>query len=348
MTNYESLIEDILTKGREGTEPLEIGLEAPKNTLSEKIEAVLLRPMFFVSILSLIMLGFATSEMLVNVDFDTKGSDEFALTYYVLQTIVTAELLVLVATGAMKNMTGKQKTFFILYGLFAPLRFGRRLSGNYALMYIPFWGVCKANEALFDKMRRTLSTPMLIIALVIVPILLIDMKFKEKVEAVIPNIVILMRITEVFIWIIFTSEFIAMFSVTDEKLDYCKKNWIDLVIILLPLIAAFLTSFSFLRLLRLNQLARAYRVKGVFAKVRQALILADSVQKIMFPKPEKQLIHLKKKLRENKRQQEELERQVLVAVNRYKKYLEKKEAKAEAKKEQGEKNMDSNKEKSEI
>jgi hypothetical protein len=242
---------------------------------------------------------------------------------------VLLEFVLLAASGVLKGMSRTEKIFYILHSSFAPFRLGRRFSQDNSLMYFPFWGFCKTNEAFFDKLRRAFSTPMLLIALVIVPILLIDLKFKEKAEALMPDIVYLMRMTEVFIWIIFTYEFITMFSVTSEKLDYCKKNWIDLIIIILPFVAAFMTSFSFLRLLRLNQVARAYRLKGVFSKVRQALILADSVQKIMFPKPEKQLLHLKKKLRENKRQQEELERQVLVAVNRYKKHIEKQQKKQE-------------------
>lgn len=59
-------------------------------------------------------------------------------------------------------------------------------------------------------------------------------------------------------------------------------------------------------------------------KVRNALLLADAAQRILYPNPSIQLKSLQKKLRENARQRKELERQVLIAVERYRKKQEKK------------------------
>jgi hypothetical protein len=206
--------------------------------------------------------------------------------------------------------------------VFPPMRIGQRHSVLPDYLWLPFIGWCKANETLFDTLKRKFSTPMIAIALFIVPILMIEMKFEEQARAAIPNIDFYIFLVQAFIWIAFTFEFILMFSITNEKADYCKRNWMDLVIILLPLISFFRT-FRMLRILKLQQLSKAYRVKGVFLKVRNAILLADAIQRILYPNPSTHLLALQKKLINNSRQRKELERQVLVAVERYRKQKEK-------------------------
>lgn len=71
--------------------------------------------------------------------------------------------------------------------------------------------------------------------------------------------------------------------------------------------------------MRVNSLARTYRVRGLLLKAREALILAEAVQKLMYPNPNKQLITLQKKLRKNQRQRKDLEHLVLMAIERIKK-----------------------------
>lgn len=122
-----------------------------------------------------------------------------------------------------------------------------------------------------------------------------------------------------------------MFSVTRDKLDYCKANWIDLFIILLPLVSFLRTFRAIQGIARVNQLARAYRFKGVITKVREALVLADLVQRMMYPNPETQLKALQKKIQKNRREKIHLEQQVEMAVRRIKKFREKRELRKQQK-----------------
>ena len=51
------------------------------------------------------------------------------------------------------------------------------------------------------------------------------------------------RIGEALIWTAFALEFVIMISVVERKLKYCVQHWIDLLVIVLPLV-------GFLRTLR--------------------------------------------------------------------------------------------------
>ena len=57
---------------------------------------------------------------------------------------------------------------------------------------------------------------------------------------------------------------IVMVSLAPKKLDYCKRHWINLVIIVLPLVAFLRTLqlFNFLRIAKASKLAKVYRLRG--------------------------------------------------------------------------------------
>lgn len=150
------------------------------------------------------------------------------------------------------------------------------------------------------RLSRTLDgvagKPMLIIALLILPILLIEYGLSSLVEEH-DWLRMLMHVSTGFIWFAFAVEFIIMVSATDKKLAYIKKNWIDLAIILLPLIS-FLRSIRALRLAklakvqRLAKLGRVYRMRGLLMKAVRALMLFQVVNRILRITPEKQLVKL--------------------------------------------------------
>ena len=120
------------------------------------------------------------------------------------------------------------------------------------------------------------------------------------------------------IWFAFAAEFILMVSVADRKLAYCKKHWIDLAIILLPLFS-FLRSLRALRATRIaklmripqiGKLARIYRLRGTAVKAIQALILLDAFHRWRAVDPEKQIVNLQQRLNETESQARRLRRQI--------------------------------------
>jgi voltage-gated potassium channel len=90
-----------------------------------------------------------------------------------------------------------------------------------------------------------------------------------------------------------------MCSISRNWLTYCKSHWVDLVIILLPLI-------EYLRILRMSRLARlqrlakttgqAYRLRSVAMKAWRALLLLEALQRLTAGTPEKRLAKLRREL----------------------------------------------------
>ena len=79
-----------------------------------------------------------------------------------------------------------------------------------------------------------------------------------------PAVRLATRIGKALVWTAFALEFVVMISVVDRKLRYCLQHWIDILVIVLPLIG-FLRMLRLARLGRLNQLGRftrLYRFRG--------------------------------------------------------------------------------------
>ncbi|WP_375559451.1 hypothetical protein ACE193_17160 [Bernardetia sp. OM2101] len=336
---YSKMIDEVLAIYKQKDEPLLIRQELPSISKLQMFENRFAPLMFWFSIVMLMLMGFI-------IMFSFSSEARFLVTplvlwqmtilYGILMVVPLAELLYVFH---LKNKEGiKVSTNQLIFRVVAiplmPLRMGaRRLSDN-DWLWIPFWRWSKCNDVLLEELKRKFSMPMIGIALLIIPILFIDLNktVGEQVAARIPDISLYLEAVQAFIWIAFTFEFILMFSVTRDKLDYCKANWIDLFIILLPLVSFLRTFRAIQGIARVNQLARAYRFRGVITKVREALVLADLVQRIMYPNPESQLRALQKKIQKNRREKIHLEKQVEMAVRRIKKHREKRELKKEKKK----------------
>jgi len=212
------------------------------------------------------------------------------------------------------NQAERNKRLLAL--LFPPLRIGSRdiVSGKHA--WIPGWQWCKVNEGLFTELKRRFVLPMIGIAVLIIPVLIIEWKFLDEVRANFPQlkITLILEAIQTFIWCSFTFEFLLMISISSRKLTYVKKNWIDLLIILLPFV-------SFLRTLRISQIARlkyatrSFKLRGVITKARQGLIFVDFIQRIFRLRPENEVKRLFRLLQENQRDREELQQKLKEVID---------------------------------
>lgn len=335
---YSKMIDEVLAIYKQKDEPLLIRQELPVISKLQIFENRFAPLMFWFSILMLMLMGF-----IIMFSFSPQARElvtpwvlwQMTILYGILMVVPLAELFYVIH---LKNKEGlkvsiNQLIFRAIAIPLMPLRMGaRRLSDN-DWLWIPFWRWSKCNDILLEELKTKFSMPMIGIALLIIPILFIDLNktVGEQVAARVPDISLYLEAVQAFIWIAFTFEFILMFSVTRDKLDYCKANWIDLFIILLPLVSFLRTFRAIQGLARVNQVARAYRFKGVITKVREALVLADMVQRIMYPNPETQLRALQKKIQKNRREKIHLEKQVEMSVRRIKKYREKRKFKSEQK-----------------
>ncbi len=132
--------------------------------------------------------------------------------------------------------------------------------------YVPVrWvGVVVADDDLRKRVDRWFHMPMIVLALLVLPLLLLDFMYIREGNAdgtptggwtwwlVIGGLTL--------IWIAFTLEFIIKVTIAESRFEYLRRNWLDIVIIVIPL----------LRPLRVASLARtthAFRLRGVGFKL---------------------------------------------------------------------------------
>lgn len=194
--------------------------------------------------------------------------------------------------------------------LFPPIRMGARHLFDPDLQWIPFLGWSYRNEGMLRHLKEKFSIPMIVIALLIIPVLVIEWKFYEEVEAFLnTDLSFVLDLAQAFIWLAFAFEFILMVSLSREKIDYVQKNWIDLLIILLPFIA-FVRTMRIIKIARLSQLARGYKLRGLLMKARQGLFFAGFFYRILTLK-NYQMKSLKKKLEKNLKERETIEEEIM-------------------------------------
>lgn len=180
-----------------------------------------------------------------------------------------------------------------------PLRLCARDRTGAGAIWFPGIGWQQPTLSFYRLLERRTSVPMMGVALLILPILGLQLKFGDDIVNY-PTLRIALFIGTGVIWFAFATEFIVLASVTDKKLKYCKKHWMDIVIIALPLVS-FLRSLhlfkaaKFMKMGKLQQLSRlirVYRLRGVVMRAFRALLVLDLLQRLLRVSPEKRLAKL--------------------------------------------------------
>jgi len=204
-----------------------------------------------------------------------------------------------------------------LYCLIPPLRLGKRSFNKTDQIWFPRSGWIPVNETLQLQLEKAFSLPMIVIALLVLPLMAVEHFAADHIEAN-SQMALFVSLSTALIWFAFAFEFIVMVSIVEKKLAYIKSHWIDLAVILLPLIA-------FLRVLRLGRLgrlgrlvrmqqltktARIYRMRGLLMKTYRAMLLIDAINRLINGSPEKQLKKLKASLIDKEAELLELKQQI--------------------------------------
>lgn len=274
------------------------------------------RPLFF--FLSLLMLILAAA-ILNTISHDPENlsiiifQDMVVRIYFFgwLLFLLDFAILLFVARKTKFKLATSQFIFRSLSLISPPLHLASRHIQKVQLVWLPFYGWCKSNEGLLTLLKRRFSIPMIVIALLIIPVLLIEWKFYDQVSAYLnTDLSFWLDIVQAFIWMAFAFEFILMVSLSTDKMEYAQKNWIDLVIILLPFLS-FVRTLRIVKVARLGQLARGYKLRGLLMKARQGFIFASFFYRILTLKPDFQIRNLKKKLEKNQKEREKIEEELM-------------------------------------
>ena len=196
--------------------------------------------------------------------------------------LVIAESVFHWCTRPWDKLNRKYHGFGLMHCICPPLRMCSRSPEMRDRIWLPLIGWRRSNKRLRRRLERTFSFPMIVIAMMILPILVVEFFLKDQV-AQYGWLRFALHVGTGVIWFAFAAEFIVMVSIADKKLAYCKKHWIDLAIILLPLFS-FLRSLRAMRATRLanimrvpqiTKMARVYRLRGTAVKAVRGLILLD-------------------------------------------------------------------------
>ena len=149
-------------------------------------------------------------------------------------------------------------------------------------VWVPGLGWQKATAQLERSLSRWLSGPMIVISLAVLPVVVVELLWSTEINAS-PIWKFAMETVTGFIWMAFVVEFVIMITVVQKKFRYCKQNWIDLAIILLPLFA-FLRVARLGRLLKLNQVTRTakiYRMRGLLLRSWRAFVTLNMIDNLL-------------------------------------------------------------------
>lgn len=255
---------------------------------------------------------------LVNEKALVKLTDPFGkmvqLALFVLWPLFWLEFLVGRLRRVSTSAFTKGEFIRLLACAVPPLRLAAPSAEYSGQIWLPRLQWQTPGKELSRLLERIFSKPMLVIALLILPILLIQYGLHDLVESQ-AWLRLLLHATTGFIWCAFTIEFLIMVSATDKRLAYVQKHWIDLAIILLPLVS-FLRSIRVLRLAKLAKvqklarMGRVFRMRGLLMKTIRALMLIGFVNRLLRITPEKQLLRLKAKYQEQLEDLRETELQI--------------------------------------
>jgi hypothetical protein len=137
-------------------------------------------------------------------------------------------------------------------------------------VYIPIYGYLDADDDHRTRLERLFHLPMLILALLVLPVLGLEWLQSQQNYSYIgqdilehPASRIATTLALVFIWLMFGIEFTVKISVATSRLQYAARNWLDIVIILLPM----LRPLRAMGAARVAQLGRVYTLRGVAMKL---------------------------------------------------------------------------------
>ena len=121
----------------------------------------------------------------------------------------------------------------------------------------PLIGIVIADDELRDRVRRRFHWPMIILALLVLPVLAIELFARPETWTLLWW---LNSSALAIIWLAFLVEFVIKVSIAESRFEYCRHNWLDIIIILLPALRP-------LRLTYVAKTTRVFTLRGVGMKV---------------------------------------------------------------------------------
>jgi hypothetical protein len=178
------------------------------------------------------------------------------------------------------------------------------------LVWVPRIGWQEPGKDLFKRLEQAFAGPMVLFALLILPVLVLEYVRAEAVHAT-AELALALDVSIAVIWVAFATEFVFKASAHPKPFRFAKERWLDVAIVVLPMLEFILTKWAdaapLARLLRLSraispeQLARMqrlYRLQGLVTKAWHALLLIEGVARLLGQTPAKRLAKLENRIAE--------------------------------------------------
>ncbi len=205
----------------------------------------------------------------------------------VLWTVFIAESVVTLIACGGRPTPRPWKAMRVLACCIPPVRMALAHPEMGGRLWLPGLGWRQPTRDLQRFIESKLSVPMLVAALVMLPVLGVEFLLKQQLHEH-DWLRLLLHIGNGLVWFAFAAEYILMLSLAERKWEYIKANVINLLIILLPF-ASFLRSLQALRatrlarLTRLGQLSkmiRMYRIRVVAMRLLRSLLFLEVLSRL--------------------------------------------------------------------
>ncbi len=177
------------------------------------------------------------------------------------------------------------------------LRIGCRDHETGKQIWLPHVGWRTIDRPFEKKLIRAASGPMIVVALLVLPVIMLEFFWADFV-ATHEHWRVSLQITAAFIWAAFTFEFTLLISVVKYPMAYARRHWIDAAIILLPMVtfirAARLTQLA--RMKQITRAARVYRLRGLAMRMWRGLVALEIVEMVLLRDPERRMEKLESQL----------------------------------------------------
>jgi hypothetical protein len=125
--------------------------------------------------------------------------------------------------------------------------------------YLPVaWvGIIVADDRVRRRVDRFFHWPMIVLAIAVLPLLALDAMGQARDITWLRHAV---GIGFAIIWTAFLIEFIVKISIAEARVEYVRRNWLDIVVIVLPILRVFRAGTAVART------SKAFRLRGVGMK----------------------------------------------------------------------------------
>ncbi|MCV6638995.1 hypothetical protein [Candidatus Albibeggiatoa sp. nov. NOAA] len=213
--------------------------------------------------------------------------------------------------------------FFIT--LFPPLHLAaRRCHKKQYIWYFSHWELVR--EELFDKIERQFLFWIMLVLVIMTPIWLAELFFAHYLK----DYILFhhaMNIGNAVVWAVFVAEFVIEISLTKKWQKYIIQHWVELLIILLPMLAfarflrltqfGFLAKYGFIQKMVVNysvkwqKLLNVYRARSTMNRLIRIFILIDVIKRWQQSRnPKKYLQKLHEQLEEKQQELDEIKKKI--------------------------------------